>query len=264
MGDSPHAKTLRPNSLGRAQILTDLINDNSPTIILLQEAHRGVLSYANLRQYDLFDGPSNLVTLISKNKYSIIDNISHENHFHLLALDSLFKDEKGLKIINLHLPTLHKDEGEKQEYIRKRMPAINVWRTKYEPRFEIMGGDFNIPPYNAALIEETGVFANRDIRHASTSTSTFGFGKALYNTSWQIFGGACGALGTYYQNKLPHGPWHIPDQIMLDPELVKQSIVSVKVITEANKKSFKSKIVQGPNKDVASDHFPVLVSVEMI
>lgn len=240
MGDSVHAKKIRPNSSGRAQILTDLIFDNSPTIILLQEAHRGVLSYANLRQYDLFDGPSNLVTLINKNKYSTVDSISHEDHFHLLALDSLSKGENGLKIINLHLPTLYKDEREKQEYIRKRMPAINKWRTKHEPRYEIMGGDFNIPPYDAVLIEETGVFANRDIRHASTSTSTFNFGKALYNASWQIFGGACGAPGTYYLNKLPHGPWHIPDQIMLDPDLVRQSKISVKVITEANKKSFKS------------------------
>ncbi|AUD04034.1 exonuclease/endonuclease/phosphatase family protein [Spirosoma pollinicola] len=261
MGDSPHATKKRGNYQERAQILTDLLTGHNPTFVTLQEADRVVLSYANLRSYELYNGPPGLVTLVTKDKYKTNENLTRNDRYQLLALDSISRTDKGIKIINLHLPALHKSDDQKREFLRKDMPFINAWRTKHESLYEILSGDFNLPPYDIVIMEETGVFANRDLKHTIKTTSTFGFGRALYNTSWQVFGGTCGALGTYYYKTLPHGPWHIPDQILIDPKLIGDALVQVKILTDANGQSLATKKVFAPNRDNSSDHFPVLVSI---
>lgn len=271
MGDSPYVKkkTVKsrldnPEDVNRrAKILYELIDTYKPTFVMLQESASSLVALVNHPDYELQRGDLGLNIFVKLNLYKIVENNLNIRRVQMLALDSLELSQKGIKLINIHLPILYKNEVQRREEVRMLMPLINFWRSKFDSRFEIVAGDFNLPPYDEIIITRSGFFSNRDLSHARNNKIEKGFGNALFNVSWSIFSGTCGSLGTYYlADSYPNGPWHIPDQILIGPELEEDSIIKVKVITSVNSLSLINDKTFSPNKRVASDHLPVLLNIE--
>jgi endonuclease/exonuclease/phosphatase family metal-dependent hydrolase len=259
MGDSSHA-VLRPNDIMRSDILSDLLYIHNPIIVTLQEANRVVLSNAKLFNYEIFYGLSGLVTLLRKGIFYHVDARNIGTRAHGLSLNNLHNRQPILKIVNIHLPILNLDIVEKRERARKFINESDSWRAFHDPRFEILSGDLNMPPYDEVMMVESGFCSNRDLNHIIKKHRAIN--KYIYNCTWKVFGGGCGSLGTYYLNNVPHGPWHLPDQILIDPRIVENNRVDVEIITSVNSQTLitKSGI---PNKRVASDHLPLLVTTDL-
>ena len=262
MAAAPHARPpkLHANQAQCAAVLTELLREHEPTLVALQESDPAILAQANLAAYELYRGPLGLTTLVLRQAYRPVSNQDIRQRVQVVTLDSAIHGEPGLLIFNVHLPVLYKSEYERREFIRRLMPEVNLLRVQSQRRFEIMVGDFNLPPYDEAIVGESGMFANRDAAHAAKKRGTVGL--PICNVSWSIFGGTCGALGTYHSHSPAHGPWQIPDQMLLDPRLLSDNCVRMQVLTKTTGINLHTPLPFGyPNKTVASDHFPVLATL---
>lgn len=262
MAAAPHARPARPhpNPSQCAVVLTELLREHEPTIVALQESAPAILAQADLAAYEPYRGPGGLTTLALRRAYRPVSNQDIRQRVQVVALDSATHGEAGLLLFNVHLPVLYKSEYERQEYIRRLMPDINRLRVQNQTRLEIMVGDFNLPPYDVGIVGESGLFANRDAAHVARKRSTVG--RPICNVSWSIFGGTCGALGTYHGASAAHGPWQVPDQLLLDPRLLQGSCVRVQVLTATAGVQLHTALpLAYPNKAIASDHFPVLTTL---
>jgi hypothetical protein len=261
MGGAPLAKPPKPhpNPKECAEALTAMLQEHNPTIVTLQETDNLLLANANLSAYEIQRGPIGLTTLISRKAFRVIENSQITPRVQVVVVDSNAHGEDGLLVINMHLPVLFTDKDDRKDAATVLMQKIDRTRLDKAPRLEIIAGDFNLPPYDSFIVGQSGLFANRDLDY-SASKRRGTVGRALYNTSWSIFGGACGAPGTYRHNSVLHGPWQIPDQTLLDPRLIIDAQVQVKIITKTASRILHTR--NGfPDKASISDHFPVLVSV---
>lgn len=264
MAAAPHARKPKPhpNPAKSAAALTALLHDHAPTIVALQETDPTILAQVKLTAYDLQRGPMGLTTLVLRQAYRPVRNSDIRQRVQVVELDAATPGGASLLVFNLHLPVLYKTELERREFARVfLLPEMTRLRVLGQARLEIIAGDFNLPPYDEIIVGESGLFANRDLAHTSKRRSTVG--RPIYNTSWAIFGGACGALGTYHGPSLAHGPWQIPDQLLLDPRLAENRRVRVQVLTKTSGQDLHTPLPFGyPNKTTASDHFPVLVTLD--
>lgn len=261
MAAAPHAKKAKahPNPVKCATALTELLREHVPTIVVLQETDPAILGLVNLRDYDVQRGPLGLTTLVLRLAYRPVSNSDIRQRVQVVKLDSTRAGESGLLVFNLHLPVLYKTEFDRREFARLLLPEMNRLRVGGSSRLEVIGGDFNLPPYDEIMVSEFGWFANRDLTHTSKKRSSVG--RPIYNASWGIFGGNCGALGTYHGRSLAHGPWQIPDQMLLDPRLVENRKVAVAVLTKTSGLDLHTPFGY-PNKLLTSDHFPVLITIQ--
>ena len=260
MAAAPHARKAKPHPspVKCAAALTELLREHAPTLAVLQETDPAILAMADLSAYDIQRGPLGLTTLVLRLAYRSVSNRDIRQRVQVVKLDNMLAGAADLLVFNLHLPVLYKTEFDRREFARLLLPEMNRLRVETRPRLEIIAGDFNLPPYDEILVSEFGWFANRDLTHTSKKRSTVG--RPIYNASWNIFGGSCGALGTYHGRSLAHGPWQIPDQMLLDPRLAENKRVEVEVLTKTSSLELHTPFGY-PNKLLASDHFPVLVTI---
>jgi hypothetical protein len=261
MDGAPHAKPPKPhpNPKECAAVLNEILLEYTPTVVTLQETDNALLANINLSGYDIQRGPVGLTTLIRRDKFVAVDNREVTPRIQAVALDSTNRGEEGLLVFNFHLPVLNKDKDDRQEAARLLIPRIDKVRVDRSPRLEIMAGDFNMPPYAPFIVGPSALFANRDLTYSSSQRRGT-VGRSLYNASWNIFGGMCGAPGTYRRASELHGPWQIPDQMLLDPRLIKGADVNVQIIIKTSKRKLHTRD-GNPRKHLPSDHFPVLVSI---
>lgn len=260
MGDSPYAKKARSNPEKRANALTALLNEIKPSIVTLQEAADNVLAKTALLGYSLIRDSNGLAILYKRDDYYVIENGVIRNRMQVAALNTTALPPLGISIINLHLPILNRTVEDRRDFARTILADSDQWRIRHKQRFEVISGDFNLPPYDEVIVgKNRGFCANRDKEHCLKHVGTVE--RGLFNSSWQIFGGQCGALGTYYLDNLPHGPWHIPDQVMLDPGLIQRASVKVQVLIKVNGISLTTPRTLRPEGNTLSDHFPMLVSI---
>ncbi|UOG76816.1 endonuclease/exonuclease/phosphatase family protein [Hymenobacter tibetensis] len=260
MSAAPHAKPPKPhpNPKECAEALDAMLQEHNPTIVTLQETDNTLLSYAHLSAYEVQRGPTGLATLILRSRFRVVSNKEVTPRIQAVTLDNIQHGEPGILVLNFHLPVLNEDADDRQEAARTLIPKIDSARANSKLRLEIIAGDFNLPPYAAFIVGQSGLFANRDPSISSQRRSTVG--RPLYNASWSIFGGSCGSLGTYRRASRLHGPWQIPDQMLLDPLLVDKAKVEVQVITKTSVRALHNRN-GNPDRKFASDHFPVLVTI---
>jgi hypothetical protein len=249
---------LHANPMRCAEALSAMLREHSPSIATLQESDNLILGHADLSDYEIQRGPIGLTTLIRRKTFRVVENSEIRQRVQVLVLDGMNQGLSDLLVFNLHWPIMYKSEAERRDFARPIVTDMDRVRVSKIPRLEIMAGDFNLPPYDELIVGESGLFANRDLSHISSRRSSVG--RALYNASWSIFGGTCGALGTYRKPSIPHGPWQVPDQMLIDPRLLAVSQIKVQVIIKADTVDLHTPSGY-PNKSLTSDHFPVLVSI---
>lgn len=263
MGGSPHARPPKPhpNAPGCAGALTEWLLEYEPAIVALQEVTDELLALVKMAPYEIQRGPLGFAVLVRRQLYRTVKNYDLRQRVQVVQLDGVSRALASLVVFNVHLPVLHKDEDDRRDgnYLFARDIVREV--VGAPTREGIIVGDFNLPPYDAFIVGRAGLAANRDLAHAQASRSTAE--PAFYNASWTIFGGAAGAAGTYYRASVPHGPWQVPDQLLLSPRLLEGRQFQVQVLTRLTRLPGYKVCTSGgrPSKQHTSDHLPVLLTI---
>ena len=136
----------------------------------------------------------------------------------------------------------------------------------------ILIGDFNMDPYNLAMLDPRGMNAMM-CRNLATKKATRWFGrpkrpyKGFYNPMWNLLGDRSTDKqpGSFYKgnDKTDAAIWHAIDQVLVRPTLIPQiSAKSPKLLTQIGSSSLLSKsgIISGKG---ISDHLPVLITLNI-
>jgi exonuclease III len=124
----------------------------------------------------------------------------------------------------------------------------------------VMIGDFNMNPYDRGMNLAAGLNAMMT-RACVAGGYRQHLGKKYdfyYDPMWSLFGdNSTGPAGTVYDasNQGPYG-WSMLDQVIIHHSLV-PAFEGVTILTQVEGRSFMDKNGH-PNKEQASDHFPIL------
>ncbi len=129
-------------------------------------------------------------------------------------------------------------------------------------------GDFNVDPFDEALVNSEGLHAVPDRKIASRKSRKVNGNERfyLYNPMWSLLGDLSdGPAGSYYYRKPTTSCrfWHLFDQVLLRPELaatfkseqfrIATSIGKIQLVTKNHV----------PKKNEFSDHLPILFSLDV-
>ena len=134
--------------------------------------------------------------------------------------------------------------------------VLHRWIEKVGHGRVIVAGDFNLDPYSPGLCQHQSFNAVMT-RHTASRVSRRHHGRdypLLYNPMWECFGDSTpGPPGTY---RHAH-EWHILDQILVGPELLRYLPSRGVSILETD--GVQSLLATGPRP---SDHLPVLLTLK--
>lgn len=176
-----------------------------------------------------------------------------------------FQDALPLTIAMAHLPSRdHHSVESVGESCREFAGAVTEYEKKARHRRTIVIGDFNLSPFDPALVSARGFHAVMDqqvaLRQARTvDEKDYPF---FYNPMWSCQGDlSAGPPGTYYYQESGHVAyfWHVCDQVLIAPDLLEWTQPdSVEVLTSDGQEPLLT-AAGHPDKMNASDHLPLLV-----
>lgn len=172
---------------------------------------------------------------------------------------------QSLTIAMAHLPSrCDCPVGSIQESCRSFAAAVKAYEQRAMHRRTIVIGDFNLSPFDPALVLASGFHAAMDRQVAGRGSrvveeEVYPF---FYNPMWSFQGDlSAGPPGTYYYQESGHLAyfWHQFDQVLLAPDLLEWTRPdSVEVLTTDGHQSLLSDRKR-PDAMNASDHLPLLV-----
>jgi len=129
----------------------------------------------------------------------------------------------------------------------------------------VLVGDFNMNPFDQAMNMAPGMNAmmtakcvQRGSRKQQSADYPF-----FYNPMWSLFGDrTSGPAGTYYHPDSSKGVfgWNMLDQVLVRPSAI-QWFDDVQILNSAGETSLQTNL-ERPNKNTASDHFPILLNLK--
>ena len=270
-----HRETAEPAvERRRVELLSDLVDTHHPDWIALQEAPRDIARpMLQGKGYELEGSRHRLLTGWRRSRWEATPTqpIAYPRASALVLREqALAGDGRRVLVCNVHLPSRLFDELEEiEESLSDLMFEVQSFRNdSLQPvTSEIIVGDFNLEPYDQALRGRNELYGNRSLRHATDSEAERGNGlerertRMLFNPSWQLYGATAEPLGTYYTTKGAGAPWYVFDQALFSADLIRSG-VRVDVITEVGPRDLLSPRARMPDKNVGSDHLPVLWSLE--
>jgi hypothetical protein len=191
----------------------------------------------------------------------------NENHFliHRLALP-----QRGeILLLVCHLSSrLFKDQRDRDVACHTVVKHLLDIEAKCGTSRTLVVGDFNMQPYDDAVIEAQGWHAamTRSIALREKRTVAGKEYRFFYNPMWSRLGDeSVGPAGTYYYDpsKQIQPYWHMFDQVLLRPALLgcfrnqDLSILTHAGVTQLCRKDDR------PDAAVGSDHLPLLVSLDL-
>jgi len=170
----------------------------------------------------------------------------------------------SVRFTNVHVVAIGqtRDQGREANAKLHIVRKLDDLRASAPSVSEVVLGDFNFNPHDGLLVSADGFAANaywpwvqRKRRKGDA---------ALYNPTWRLHGGRCGAQGSYYRSadESGLGPWHIFDQILVSPELVDESGVDPEVVCSVGTIAL-ARRTGTPNRQIASDHLPVRLLLDL-
>jgi len=159
------------------------------------------------------------------------------------------------------------EESQLQSAIRL-MPYVEEAEEKIGHSRTIVCGDFNMDPFEPAMIGAAGFHAM-----ISRTTASRGFRtvdgekrKFFYNPMWSFYGDtSLGPPGTYHYSRSSQVTyfWHMFDQVLFRPELLdgfeQQDLA---ILTEVDGRSLLTSNGT-PDTTVGSDHLPILFRLNL-
>ena len=128
----------------------------------------------------------------------------------------------------------------------------------------ILVGDFNMNPFEQSMTMATGMNAMMTTKCVERGSRTLQDNEYmyLYNPMWNLFGDRTpGPSGTYYHTSSSTGMygWNMLDQVLFRPAAIPW-FQDVEILTKAGDRPLHTNSGR-PDKSVASDHFPLLLTL---
>lgn len=162
----------------------------------------------------------------------------------------------------------HQLEASQQYLCTAFADAIRLYEEQIGHQRTVAVGDFNVNPFEPAMVAARGLHAVMDRRIAEKRSRRVDGREYpyFYNPMWSLLGDASrGPPGTYYRRGSEHLTyfWHMLDQVLLRPDLLGQfRTEDLEILTGDGSQSFLGP--DGfPNRTTASDHLPLLFKVAL-
>jgi len=169
----------------------------------------------------------------------------------------------------LHHPSkLHWSNASQSAECYRVSSTIREVEEEVGHRRTVLVGDFNMNPFEDAMVAATGLNAvmARMIAARETRTVLAHEYPFFYNPMWGHFGDAIeGPSGTFYDGRSEHLTyfWNMFDQVLIRPELLSMfRNEELRILSVAGERTLLT--AKGlPNTSVASDHLPILFRLDL-
>lgn len=263
MGFHPRKMPSDDVQRSRLDVLERMVGEISPSIVALQEAPpvdclQSVLGL----DYEVIEGPMRIVTLFLKERWQIYEPMERARGRALVVKIESVLPQLRFRVWNVHMPFLWRPLHERRAYLRHLRGDLDALRQIDKDSLDLMVGDFNLPPYDKAMVREDGLYANRVQLGASAKkrVDLESVVCRLFNPSWVIFGRVQPPYGSFYKASASHGPWLVPDQAIMSAELAIPGEPQVSIIDRIGGLDLCARSsVRAPKKRVGSDHLPLRV-----
>ena len=166
----------------------------------------------------------------------------------------------NISVLEYDLEDVQEQASIAAEYVRFAERTARHSRT-------VVIGDFNLPPFDRAMVKAGGFYAIMDRKLVASATQRrvlFNDYPLFYNPMWSMLGDiAHKPPGSYHYYKAKHLNyyWYMYDQVLLRPELLpmfhEKDIAIVTRIGGANLLNADGT----PDAEVASDHLPIFLKL---
>lgn len=257
----------------RRKRLVDLMSTEQPDLILLQETADAV--EPELRELGFHvTTRERLTTAIRSSGWALHAAAVQPSTEHRF-LAATFRSLTGIVIVtwNVHLPSPVRARHEDAvEAVRALVEDATRLRQQVGiDAFEVVGGDFNLPPYDSHIMRSRANFlkAGRSALWAQNREERTGE-RHFVNAAWLLLGRADEPLATLFVDRDAHtrhtpddAPWYQYDQVMLSPSMLRGRRLHCDICTTAGTTdlSTKGNVHRRPSRERGSDHYPLLVTI---
>ncbi|WP_437721730.1 endonuclease/exonuclease/phosphatase family protein [Sorangium sp. So ce861] len=251
----------------RIDILTTLVAEHAPSIVALQEAPPDFGRRQGLGpEYEVIPGPKGLALALHKAAWTLRGQEATEGWRGLVVQADPPAGGAGLRIWNIHAPPPgHFRTSEAvRTFVRTDVrDALRDVREEDPDRAELVVGDFNLPPYDDAVMGRDGLYARRIPEWVASKAAYEGARyRPLFNATWPVLGLVAPPYGDFYRDKDRHdvGPWYVPSQALMSARLATPGKRQVRLLERAGEQPLCDDRRKRPNKRVGSDHLPLLIT----
>ncbi|WP_437619761.1 endonuclease/exonuclease/phosphatase family protein [Sorangium sp. So ce1151] len=250
----------------RLDILTMLLAEHAPSIVALQEAPADLGGREGLgHEYEIIRGPNGVATALRKAAWTPGAHRAGEGWRALVVKADPHGGGPGLWIWNLHLyPPGHRDSETRRALTRAEpRDDLRLFRERDPHRAEIVVGDFNLPPYDDAVMGYDGFHASRVREWVQSQEVHEGARyRPLFNATWPLLGLLTPPYGDFHRAKRKGdvGPWYVLSQALMSARLAIPGERQVRLLDCAGERPLCDKKHGRPDKDIGSDHLPLLIT----
>jgi endonuclease/exonuclease/phosphatase family metal-dependent hydrolase len=252
----------------RLNILTTMVTEISPGVLALQEAppdlrRRNVLGSA----YRIVEGQNGIAACFLRARWRVLEHkVAACGRALVVKVDSV-DGRLRLWVWIVHLPALWIGSGDRRALVRDELRgALRAAREEDPHRYELMVGDFNMPPYDESMMWRDGLYASLDYEWVKSKTSSHEVTRRpLFNPSWQVYGRLQPPRGTFYKGGLAGGPWRVLDQALMSADLALPDEPQVRIIDRVGELDLcADSNVRAPKADRGSDHLPLEIQFRSV
>lgn len=249
------------------KIICSMVEEYKPTVLALAEYGNNIedlikkIRIHTNRDYVLAEKFACRVQILINEKLggSIVHCADHTNYTIKILPFNSYQEQHIVAFV--HLPSKMRDNREKNRYLLEQITfKINNLNNSRNRKVIILG-DFNLNPYEEAMIYFTGCNAvsSRNIARKISRKDRNEKGKEYfyyYNPMWNFLGDFNDNHGTYYYDKTSDHSryWNTFDQFVVSPALIKD-IDEIEIVKSVGE--FRLMNENGIPDPKISDHYPL-------
>lgn len=259
-------------NIGTFSIISELLSENDVDVCILAE-------FPENKQDDIIYKIDDLYVLHKPIRDSLnrVEYI-HKKNISLTSLDDTNQRGSAKKIatsivdINLigcHLPSKYSNDPTQQKYEAIEFNDFVKSVESHSNNNTLIVGDFNMNPFEEGMVSVYGFNSVMDRKIAYRNNGMKRYSKTLYpyfyNPMWRFMGDFPENIpnGTYFYDKKYPVPyyWHILDQVLIRPSLIKYfDDNSLSIMSKSKKYKFFKK---GKIDKSISDHLPIYFTLNI-
>lgn len=252
-------------------LVAELAEEHSVDLIVLSECRTPVTTMlmqlnASHVRYEFCPGLCDSVTFFGAFQADFLTPVSESARVSIRRLKLPARNE--ILVAAAHLPSRLHFSGDSMIFECSNLAGmIKNQEEESGHRRTIVLGDLNVNPFETGMVATDGLHSvmSREVASRGSRTVQAREYNFFYNPMWAHFGDRQGGVpGTYYYDKAEHVTyfWNMFDQILVRPALVEGlGAEGVRILTSVRGLSLLGAGGR-PNRDVASDHLPVLVDLQ--
>ena len=236
--------------------------------ILTEYPQNDISSYSIKEGYLLYTSPSVNHKMYFIHKKDINLNIGQDIDNRMSLRNISLDNEMKINLISCHLhDKIYNPEEDRKYIFRHYSNKIIEFEEEKECDNTIIVGDLNIDPYDTIMFSADifNTTMNKKIARNIQRRFQGHDYKYFYNPMWKFFNDSNYLIsGTYYysKNQLVSYKWHIFDQVLIRPSLIRKfDEDKLKIITTVS--SYRLLKNNGAINKNISDHLPIVFSINL-